>query len=75
VASSNMMDSSSYVEAIQFEEWAKPIGQEIKSLEKMETWIHIKLPLDMKAISTKWIFKTKRYCNGKILKKKIRMVV
>lgn len=52
-------DPQTYEKAIVDEEWRKSIEQELKSLEKLQTWSTCELPDGKVAIDTKWVFKTK----------------
>nr|GEZ96373.1 zinc finger, CCHC-type [Tanacetum cinerariifolium] len=47
---------------------------EIDSINKNKTWKLVTLPDNQKAIGLKWVFKTKREGNGKIIKHKARLV-
>nr|GFB83969.1 ribonuclease H-like domain, reverse transcriptase, RNA-dependent DNA polymerase [Tanacetum cinerariifolium] len=47
---------------------------EIDSINKNKTWKLATLPDNQKAIGLKWVFKTKRDGNGKIIKHKARLV-
>nr|GEX12280.1 zinc finger, CCHC-type [Tanacetum cinerariifolium] len=44
------------------------------SINKNNTWTLTTLPLDQKAIGLKWVYKTKRDAEGKIIKYKARLV-
>ena len=50
-------------------------GEELKSIEKNNTWALISLPPNKKAINVKWAFKVKEGPNGEVLKHKARLVV
>lgn len=56
------------------ENWVEAMEDEIKSLNENKTWNLVELPKDKKAIKTKWIFKTKKDLNGKIVRHKARLV-
>ncbi|RVE40811.1 hypothetical protein evm_014540 [Chilo suppressalis] len=53
-------DPLNYEEAIKDNEWEKAIQKEIDSQKKLETWEESTLPKGIKAIDTKWIFRTKQ---------------
>lgn len=55
--------------------WQKAMEEEYKSLLKNNTWILCDLPANTKAISCKWVFKTKRNESGDIVKYKARLVI
>lgn len=50
------------------------MNAEIDSINKNNTWKLTTLPKDHKSIGLKWVFKTKRDAEGKILKHKARLV-
>jgi len=47
---------------------------ELKSIEKNETWKLVQLPTDKKCINVKWVFKTKLKPDGQVAKFKARLV-
>lgn len=47
---------------------------ELRSIEKNETWQMVNLPSNKRAIDVKWIYKTKMKPNGEIAKYKVRLV-
>lgn len=49
--------------------------EEIRMIEKNETWELVEKPPHKKAIEVKWIYKTKFNPDGSILKCKARLVV
>nr|GFC49638.1 ribonuclease H-like domain, reverse transcriptase, RNA-dependent DNA polymerase [Tanacetum cinerariifolium] len=63
-----------YKEASTDEKWIKAIEIELDSINKNNTWTLTTLPPDQKAIGLKWVFKTKRDAEGKIIKYKARLV-
>lgn len=50
------------------------MDEEIRSIERNGTWELTDLPENKKAISLKWIFKTKHNFDGTIQKHKARLV-
>lgn len=54
--------------------WEIAMNDEIRSLLENNTWTLTKLPPGRKTVKTKWIFKTKRDNNGKIVRHKARLV-
>ena len=52
-------DPTTFDEAVKKEEWRKAMKEEIKSIEKNETWELMDLPKEKKVIGLKWVFKTK----------------
>ncbi|GKC13438.1 retrovirus-related pol polyprotein from transposon TNT 1-94, partial [Tanacetum coccineum] len=65
----------SYHEAAQEECWKWAMNQEIKSIERNNTWELCDLPPGATAIGVKWVFKTKLDKDGKIDKHKARLMV
>ncbi|CAL8991481.1 unnamed protein product [Prunus brigantina] len=55
--------------------WQKAMDEEIKSIEKNNTWELTELPQGHKTIGVKWVFKTKLNEKGEIYKHKARLVV
>jgi hypothetical protein len=49
----------SFEEALRQKHWKKAMIDELKSIEKNETWKLVHLPTDKKCNDVKWIFKTK----------------
>lgn len=50
------------------------MDQEIKAIEKNDTWELVDLPAGSRKIGVKWIYKTKYNQNGKVEKQKARLV-
>ena len=50
------------------------MDEEIKCIEKNQTWELVDVPKDKDVISVKWIYKTKKDVNGNVQKHKERMV-
>ncbi|OIW00831.1 hypothetical protein TanjilG_12235 [Lupinus angustifolius] len=61
-------------EAMTQEVWKKAMSEEIRSIEKNETWSLVKLPAGKHKIGVKWIFKQKLNPDGSISKYKARLV-
>jgi Reverse transcriptase (RNA-dependent DNA polymerase)/gag-polypeptide of LTR copia-type/Integrase core domain/Zinc knuckle len=71
-------DPKTYEEAINGpnkEKWLKAIHEELDALENNETWTEQPLPIDRKAVNTKWVFKTKRTSTNEISRYKARLCV
>lgn len=69
-------DPSTWKEAMKTPEameWKKAADAEMKALMDRETWELVDLPKGVKAIGSKWVFKTKRKANGKVDKRKGRL--
>ncbi|KMQ90788.1 cysteine-rich rlk receptor-like protein kinase 8 protein [Lasius niger] len=52
----------------------RAMSDEMDSLAENKTWELVRLPLNRKAIKSKWVFKTKRDANGTVLRHKARLV-
>ncbi|GAA0163301.1 hypothetical protein LIER_19200 [Lithospermum erythrorhizon] len=63
-----------YEEAAKHDKWRMAMQSEIDSIQKNNTWSFTELPRSGKSIEVKWIYKTKRDENGKIIKHKARLV-
>nr|GEU74035.1 zinc finger, CCHC-type [Tanacetum cinerariifolium] len=63
-----------YKEASTDEKWIEAMEIKLDSINKNNTWTLTTLPPDHKAIGLKWVYKTKRDAEGKIIKYKARLV-
>ncbi|GAU30874.1 hypothetical protein TSUD_15600 [Trifolium subterraneum] len=61
-------------EALSDPNWKNAMNEEIRSIEKNNTWRLVDLPTQKNSISVKWIFKIKRNPDGGIVKHKARLV-
>ncbi|KAL4290879.1 hypothetical protein GQ457_14G021340 [Hibiscus cannabinus] len=57
------------------ERWKLAMDEEIKSIEKNNTWELSELPKGHEAIGVKWIFKKKKKASGEVVRYKARLVV
>jgi len=64
----------SFEEAITSRVWRDAMLEEIKSIEKNNTWELVSLPVEKTPIVVKWIFKLKLKPDGTIAKHKARLV-
>ncbi|WZZ64845.1 hypothetical protein YC2023_076215 [Brassica napus] len=64
----------SYEEAIMDKEWKESVGAEAGAMIKNDTWYESELPKGKKAVSSKWIFTIKYKADGKVERKKSRLV-
>ncbi|OMO99220.1 hypothetical protein CCACVL1_03887 [Corchorus capsularis] len=64
-----------FEEAVKEAKWQKAMAEEIKAIEKNNTWELVDLPEGEKAIGVKWVYKTKVKPNGEVDKYKARLVV
>ena len=67
-------ESWDFAEAKKMKVWLNACGEEILSIEKNDTWELVGLPLEVKPIGLKWVFKIKRNADGTISKYKARLV-
>ncbi|GJS85221.1 ribonuclease H-like domain, reverse transcriptase, RNA-dependent DNA polymerase [Tanacetum coccineum] len=63
-----------YKEASTDKKWIEAMEIELDSINKINNMTLTTLPPDQKAIGLKWVFKTKRDAEGKIIKYKARLV-
>ena len=61
-------------EAIMFELWRKGMDEEMRALEKNQTWDIVELPKGKKTVGCKWIFNVKYKANGTLERYKARLV-
>ncbi|KAI3788698.1 hypothetical protein L2E82_01471 [Cichorium intybus] len=67
-------DPFSVETAIQSNAWKEAMLEELRAIERNKTWKLEVLPQDKKAISLKWLFKTKYNSDGSVQKHKARLV-
>ena len=63
-----------FTEAKRLKVWVDACEDEISSIEKNKTWELVDLPMGVRPIGLKWIFKIKRNADGTITKYKARLV-
>lgn len=63
-----------FKEARESVEWTRACEDEIESIVKNNTWVLVELPIGVKPIGLKWVFKIKRNSDGSINKFKARLV-
>ena len=63
-----------FKEAKDVKVWVDACKDEIFSIEKNDTWDLVELPVGVKPIGLKWVFKIKRNADGSISKYKARLV-
>ena len=68
------IDPLNFEEAVKSANWRLTMNNEIKSIEKNQTWTLTELPAGAKRIGVKWVYKTKYNEHGKIDKYKARLV-
>nr|GEV46704.1 retrovirus-related Pol polyprotein from transposon TNT 1-94 [Tanacetum cinerariifolium] len=60
--------------AIKIKKWRQAMEEEIKSIEKNDTWELTTLSKGQKAIRVKWVYKAKKNAKGEVEKYKARLV-
>lgn len=66
--------SRSYIEASQNKKWREAIQDTLVSLMSNNTWSIVEKPASANLVSTKWIFKIKKFKDGQVDKSKARLV-
>ena len=61
-------------QALSNPKWKEAMVEELRSIEKNETWQMVNLPSNKRVIDVKWVYKTKMKPNGEIAKYKARLV-
>jgi Reverse transcriptase (RNA-dependent DNA polymerase) len=67
-------DNISFEEAIKDDKWRAAMDDEIRAIEKNDTWELTSLPRGHKAIDVKWVYKKKMNPQGEVEKYKARLV-
>lgn len=67
-------DPTCFNEAKGRDEWCKAMKEEIKAIERNQTWELVDRPTNHNIIGLKWIYKTKFHADGSIQKHKARLV-
>ncbi|WZY76517.1 hypothetical protein YC2023_022901 [Brassica napus] len=70
----NTTDPAAFEDAEKEQKWREAMEEEIKSIQKNQTWELCLLPDGAKCIGVKWIYKTKLNEHGEINKHKARLV-
>ena len=68
-------EPSSYTQAKQFPEWVKAMKLELITLEHNHAWHLTTLPPGKKALTSKWVYKTKYRPDGRIERHKASPVI
>jgi len=66
---------SSYEQAAKHPGWVAAMNKEIDALQINNTWEVVDLPPNKKAISCKWVYKTKLKSDGSLERLKARLVI
>nr|GFC32083.1 ribonuclease H-like domain, reverse transcriptase, RNA-dependent DNA polymerase [Tanacetum cinerariifolium] len=67
-------EPKNYKKASNDQKWIEAMKDELDFINRNNTWRLTSLPPGHKAIGLKWIFKTKKDADGKIIKHKARLV-
>lgn len=70
-----VQEPTNYKQAKTDTRWVAAIGKELKALEENDTWELTSLPPGQKAISSKWVYKTKYNPDGTVERLKARLVI
>ena len=65
----------SYEQAAKHPGWVQAMNKEIQALQINNTWEEVSLPPHKKAISCKWVYKTKLKSDGTLERLKARLVI
>lgn len=71
----SMVEPGYYNEAATDPNWIEAMQEELKMIEKNQTWDLVNRPQHKKVIGVKWVYKTKLNADGSINKHKARLVV
>jgi Reverse transcriptase (RNA-dependent DNA polymerase) len=63
-----------FQEALSQPVWCEAMKEELRALEKNNTWVIVPLPKDKKPVGCKWVYKTKYNSDGTIERHKARLV-
>ncbi|KAL0352138.1 UNVERIFIED_CONTAM: Retrovirus-related Pol polyprotein from transposon TNT 1-94 [Sesamum calycinum] len=69
-----MLEPENFEIAVKHKVWVQAMEEEIKMIEKNNTWELADRPKDKEVIGVKWIYKTKLNADGSIQKHKARLV-
>jgi len=69
-----MIEPNCYEEASKQEVWVKAMEEEVKMIEKNNTWELVNCPQGKDIIGVKWVYKTKLNPDGTIQKHKAKLV-
>ncbi|KAL2232748.1 UNVERIFIED_CONTAM: Retrovirus-related Pol polyprotein from transposon TNT 1-94 [Sesamum indicum] len=68
-------DPTSFEDAVKSSKWRLVMDEEIKSIEKNQTWQLVELSIGTKKIGVKWVYKTKLNELGEVDTYKARLIV
>ncbi|GJY55538.1 putative ribonuclease H-like domain-containing protein [Tanacetum coccineum] len=61
-------------EALQDDSWVQAMQEELLQFKLQQVWVLVDLPLGMKVIGTKWVYRNKRDERGVVMRNKARLV-
>ena len=64
-----------YAQAKLYLDWVKAMDHELTASEQNHTWILTSLPQGKKALTSKWVYKTKYKADGSVERHKARLVI
>ena len=67
-------DDITFEEAIRDKKWQNAMDEEIRAIERNETWDLVELPKGYQPIGVKWIYRKKMNAQGEIERYKARLV-
>ncbi|XP_028119242.1 uncharacterized protein LOC114316765 [Camellia sinensis] len=70
-----IIEPAGYEEAAADQKWMAAMKEELKMIEKNQTWMLVDKPAHKKAIRVKWVYMTKLNPDGSVNKHKARLVV
>ena len=70
-----VLEPADYEEAAKDLKWIEAMKEELRMIEKNQTWALVDRPIHKKPIGVKWVFRTKLNADGSINKHKARLVV
>ena len=70
----SQLEPKTFKEANNEENWICAMQEELDQFTRNNVWELVPKPKDRMIISTKWIFKNKRYENGNVIRNKARLV-
>ena len=68
-------EPSTFTLAQQYPEWVLAVEQELTTLEQNGTWTLTDLPPEKKALTSKWVYRTKFRPDGTIERHKARLII
>ena len=68
-------EPATYEQAAKHPGWIEAMNKEIQALQINNTWEEVPLPPNKKAISCKWVYKTKLNADGTLKRLKARLVI